>query len=78
MPTYVYETIPQQKGERRRTYEIRQKMSDKALRAHPRTGEPIRRIPAGGAGVTGFAEPECGVDCGVPGSGGSCCPGWQG
>lgn len=50
MATYVYETIPQKKGQKPKVYEIQQKMSDDALTHHPETGEPIRRIVTGGSG----------------------------
>lgn len=50
MATYVYETIPQKKGEKIRTYEIQQKMSDDSLTVHPETGEKIRRVISGGSG----------------------------
>ncbi|HEY8900744.1 MAG TPA: hypothetical protein VIM61_10065 [Chthoniobacterales bacterium] len=46
MPIYVYETI---KSPSRR-YEIKQSMKDDALRVHPETGEPIRRVITGGIG----------------------------
>ncbi len=50
MATYVYETIPQKKGEKPRQFELQQKMSDNALTKHPETGEPIKRIIVGGSG----------------------------
>jgi len=46
MPTYVYETV---KSPSRR-YEFKQSMKDDALRAHPETGEEIRRVITGGLG----------------------------
>jgi predicted nucleic acid-binding Zn ribbon protein len=51
MPTYVYETIPAKKGETPKRYEIKQSIKDSAFTRHPETGEPIKRIVAGGIGV---------------------------
>lgn len=51
MPTYVYETIPEKKGSRVRQFEIRQSIKDAALTKHPETGESIRRVVTGGAGL---------------------------
>ncbi len=50
MATYVYETVPQKKGQKPKRYEIQQKMSEDALTHHPETGEPIRRVITGGSG----------------------------
>ena len=50
MTTYVYETIPQQTGAEPRRFEVRQSMSEPALTRHPETGEPVRRVIAGGFG----------------------------
>ncbi len=46
MPTYVYETVKRPT----RRFEIKQSMRDDALRAHPETGEEIRRVISGGFG----------------------------
>jgi predicted nucleic acid-binding Zn ribbon protein len=51
MPTYVYETIPVKKGAKPKRYEIKQSIKEAALAKHPETGEPIKRIIAGGVGV---------------------------
>jgi predicted nucleic acid-binding Zn ribbon protein len=51
MPTYVYETIPSKKGAKPKRYEIKQSIKEAALAKHPETGEPIKRIIAGGVGV---------------------------
>ena len=48
MPTYVYETIPQNEGEEPTQFEIVQRMTDAALTKHPETGEPVRRVISGG------------------------------
>ena len=50
MATYVYETIPQKKGQKPRRFELMQKMTEAALTHDPETGEPIRRIIIGGCG----------------------------
>lgn len=51
MPIYVYETIPQKKGQRPKRYEIEQRMIEDALTEHPETGEPIKRVITGGSGL---------------------------
>ena len=51
MPIYVYETIPQKKGQRPKRYEIEQRMVEDALTEHPETGEPIKRVITGGSGL---------------------------
>lgn len=53
MPTYVYETIPQQAGDAVTQFEIRQSMRDEPLKQHPETGVPVRRIISGGFGLIG-------------------------
>jgi predicted nucleic acid-binding Zn ribbon protein len=50
MTTYVYETIPKQTGKPPQRFEVRQAMSDAPLKKHPETGEPVRRVIAGGYG----------------------------
>lgn len=50
MATYIYETIPQKKGERPRRFEYEQSMKDPALTHHPETGLPVRRVIVAGAG----------------------------
>jgi hypothetical protein len=46
MPFYVYRVIrdPAEDGEEE-TFEIRQSINDPPLTAHPRTGEPVERVP---------------------------------
>ena len=51
MPTYVYETIPQKKGQRPRQFEVVQKMSDSPLTEDPKTGLPVKRVVTGGSGT---------------------------
>ncbi len=50
MATYVYETIPQKKGQKPRRFEVEQKMTDPALTHDPETGLPVRRVIIGGSG----------------------------
>lgn len=50
MTTYVYETIPQKPGAEPRRFEVRQSMHDAPLTRDPETGEPVRRVIAGGFG----------------------------
>jgi predicted nucleic acid-binding Zn ribbon protein len=44
MATYIYETIPQKKGQKPRRFEVEQKMSDPALTHDPESGLPVRRV----------------------------------
>lgn len=44
MPTYVYQVITDDDSEGE-IFEVVQKMSEDALKEHPETGVPIRRIP---------------------------------
>ncbi len=50
MTTYVYETIPQKPGTKPERFEVKQSMKDAPLTRHPETGEPVRRVIAGGFG----------------------------
>ena len=47
MPTYIYETI----SETPERFEIRQGFNDPALTTHPKSGEPVRRVIAGGLAI---------------------------
>ncbi len=51
MTTYVYETVPQQAGEKPEYFEVKQSMQDAPLTTHPETGKPVRRVILGGYGV---------------------------
>lgn len=51
MATYIYETIPQKKGDKVRQFEVEQKMSEPALQKDPKTGLPVRRVITGGCGL---------------------------
>jgi hypothetical protein len=74
MPTYVYETTGKTK---KRRYEIRHGINEAPLKRHPKTGEPIRRVIAAGAGILtskapapSRAQPAASCCCGP----GGCCP----
>jgi predicted nucleic acid-binding Zn ribbon protein len=69
MATYVYETIPQIEGEKPKRFEVKQSMKDAALTRHPDTGEAVRRVITGGAGLMGMSSS---VSSASSGSGGSC------
>ena len=51
MPTYIYETIPNEGSQESRRFELIQRMSDQALSVDPNTGEAVRRIVTGGIGI---------------------------
>jgi predicted nucleic acid-binding Zn ribbon protein len=51
MATYIYETIPEKKGQKPRRFEVEQKMTDAALTHDPETGLPVRRVITGGSGL---------------------------
>lgn len=67
MTTYVYETVPANPGAETRRFELRQSMHDAPLTKHPETGEPVRRVIAGGYGVitqkAAPPPPPCGGQC---------------
>lgn len=74
MPTYVYETIPQNDTEPPEFFEVKQSMQDAPLTVHPESGKPVRRVILGGYGVMtsgGSAKEsgEGGCGCGPTG----CC-----
>lgn len=50
MPTYVYETIPENDGDPVEQFEVTQRITDAALTAHPDSGKPVRRIISAGGG----------------------------
>jgi len=51
MPTYVYETIPEDPDQLPRRFEVFQRMRDASLTHAPDSGEPVRRIITGGIGL---------------------------
>lgn len=73
MTTYVYKTIPERADEQSAYFEIKQCMQDAALRRHPETGRPVRRVILGGIGVLkkSDASAEANEGCGP----GCCCNG---
>ena len=50
MATYIYETIPEKKGQSPRRFEVVQGMTEPALTHDPETGLPVRRVITGGSG----------------------------
>lgn len=72
MPTYLYQTIGTDPNAVTRRFELRQAMSEPALKHDPETGEPVERVITGGLGPlttpTGGEEPTisggCGPRCG--------------
>ena len=71
MPTYIYETIPKKAGAKTNRFEVKQSMKDAALTQHPETGEPVRRVIAGGYGfIAQKSAPPPRQCCG--GGGGDC------
>lgn len=51
MATYIYETVPQNKKQKPKRFEVEQRMSDPALTQDPKTGLPVRRVITGGSGI---------------------------
>ncbi len=68
MATYIYETILRKSGAKPKKFEVQQSMNDAPLTKHPETGEPVRRVIAGGYGfIAQKAAPPpgpCGSQCG--------------
>ena len=70
MPVYVYETIPEARGEPSRVFEVKQSMKEPALNHDPESGLPVRRVIQGGylfsrsPGGSCCPESSCGPDCG--------------
>jgi hypothetical protein len=68
MPTYIYETIPDDPSALPRRFEVRQGMDEPPLAVDPETGAPVRRVISGG--LTTLAKksdahlPEPGPGCG--------------
>nr|VFK07853.1 MAG: hypothetical protein BECKLPF1236B_GA0070989_100314 [Candidatus Kentron sp. LPFa]VFK09562.1 MAG: hypothetical protein BECKLPF1236A_GA0070988_100259 [Candidatus Kentron sp. LPFa]VFK25599.1 MAG: hypothetical protein BECKLPF1236C_GA0070990_1002310 [Candidatus Kentron sp. LPFa]VFK63808.1 MAG: hypothetical protein BECKUNK1418G_GA0071005_103717 [Candidatus Kentron sp. UNK]VFK70914.1 MAG: hypothetical protein BECKUNK1418H_GA0071006_104218 [Candidatus Kentron sp. UNK] len=69
MPTYIYETIPEDSSMEPRRFEVEQRMADDPLTTDPDTGLPVRRVISGGVGFL------AGGDMGYASepAGGSCC-----
>ncbi len=70
MPTYEYETIPGKPGQRVVRFELYQPITAQALKAHPETGEPVRRVISGGLGIFTESKTSDGPSpCGAGGCG---------
>jgi predicted nucleic acid-binding Zn ribbon protein len=50
MPAYIYETIPQKRGQKPRRFEVQQSMKDAPLTKDPESGLPVKRVITGGSG----------------------------
>jgi predicted nucleic acid-binding Zn ribbon protein len=50
MPAYIYETIPQKRGQKPRRFEVQQSMMDAPLTKDPESGLPVKRVITGGSG----------------------------
>ena len=59
MPTYEYETIPQNESEEPARFELWQKMADEPLTEHPETGQPVRRLISGGLPISSKKGGSC-------------------
>ena len=75
MATYVYETVPQHPGEFPVRFELVQSMKDDALKRHPETGEPVRRVVSGGFGFMGLSGKATPAPRATRGGGGCGCGG---
>lgn len=51
MPTYIYETIPEDAADQPQRFEVFQKMTDEPLTRDPVSGVPVRQIITGGIGL---------------------------
>nr|VFK14445.1 MAG: hypothetical protein BECKLFY1418C_GA0070996_100842 [Candidatus Kentron sp. LFY] len=70
MPTYIYETIPEDSSMKPRRFEVEQRMADDPLTSDPDTGLPVRRVISGGIGFLSAGDMGSGSE---PAMGGSCC-----
>jgi predicted nucleic acid-binding Zn ribbon protein len=66
MPTYIYETIPDDPHAEPRRFEVRQAMNEPPLAVDPDTGAPVRRVISGGLTVLTRGS---GSDASQPGPG---------
>jgi predicted nucleic acid-binding Zn ribbon protein len=69
MPTYIYETIPEKKGECAVRFEVKQSMAEDPLEVHPETGQAVKRVISGGFGHIRKSDAPpmkgpCGSNCG--------------
>ena len=73
MPTYVYETIPDKKGQKSRQFEVQQSMMEPARQQDPDSGLPVRRVISGGLEIPrGSSINEISSSSGGGGCGPSC------
>jgi len=72
MPTYTYETIPENPEEEPRRFEVVQRMKDDALTHDPETGLPVKRVITGGLGYLGGKSGPSSTGGGSSGSGSGC------
>nr|VFK59727.1 MAG: Predicted nucleic acid-binding protein, contains Zn-ribbon domain [Candidatus Kentron sp. TUN]VFK60266.1 MAG: Predicted nucleic acid-binding protein, contains Zn-ribbon domain [Candidatus Kentron sp. TUN]VFK69719.1 MAG: Predicted nucleic acid-binding protein, contains Zn-ribbon domain [Candidatus Kentron sp. TUN] len=72
MPTYVYETIPENSSTPPRRFEVEQRMADDPLATDPDTGLPVRRVISGGVGFLSTGEMSSSF-ASEPSAGSSCC-----
>ena len=56
MPTYLYETLPEDPSVAPERFEIKQSMKDPALTRHPESGVPVRRVLVGGFAPMGLGK----------------------
>ncbi len=56
MPTYLYETLPEDPTVAPERFEMKQSMKDAPLTLHPETGVPVRRVVVGGFAPMGLAK----------------------
>ncbi|MDG2087653.1 MAG: hypothetical protein P8J68_02830 [Arenicellaceae bacterium] len=51
MPTYIYQTIPENSQQEPHRFEVSQRMTDSPLTHDPDSGDPVRRVVTGGSGI---------------------------
>ena len=79
MPTYIYQTIPEDSRQEPHQFEVIQRMTDSPLTHDPVSGDPVRRVVTGGSGIklkglkrstvvdkTSLAATACGCATGRP------------
>lgn len=68
MPTYIYETIPEEPSEKPYRFEMKQSITEDTLTTHPETGRPIRKIITGSGLLSSSEKDEAPMS-------GTCCSG---
>lgn len=56
MPTYLYETLPEDPAAAPERFEVKQSMRDAPLTHHPDSGVPVRRVVVGGFAPMGMTK----------------------